>query len=281
MTSDETPRSRSAPASLRDEFVPAVGEPIDPVAMARRDLTKTLPRRFYKEAGVADSDGAYALTLDGKQARTPGRKPLALPTLAAAQALAAEWARQAEVVNPADMPLTRIVNSAIDGVALQADAVVADVARYGASDLVCYRAEGPQTLAAAQSAAWDGLLDFARDALGARLICSQGVAFVEQPAPARAAILAAAQEVAHEGGPLALTALHVMTTLTGSALIALAVARGVLGPQQAWRVAHVDEDHQMALWGADEQALAARARRWNEMEAAAILLKSLRAPPST
>lgn len=274
--------------TIRDDLAPTSGEvfgqdvqPIDPLAMARRDLQKSLPRRFYKEASAEPRDGAFALLLDGRPAKTPAKNPLAAPTLAAAQDLAAEWARQTEVIEPALMPLTRIANSAIDGVAKQMDATIEEIAKYGESDLICYRAKAPEGLAQAQAASWDRILDFAREKLGARLICAEGVIFVEQPEHARRALLAAARQVAEDGpgAPFALAALHVMTTLTGSALLALAVAHGELTPEEAWAAAHVDEDFQMKIWGADEEALRRRARRWTEMEAAARLFRSVRPKP--
>ncbi|MGA2637979.1 ATP12 family chaperone protein [Methylocella sp.] len=279
MSQDKTGQDKTGEANREAGAV----APIDPIAMARRDLQKALPKRFYKEAAAAERDGTYALLLDGRPAKTPGRNAFAAPTLEAAQALAQEWARQAEFIDPAAMPLTRMANSAIDGVAQAIDATAEDIARYGASDLVCYRAGEPEALAKAQAARWDKVLDFAREKLGARLICAEGVNYVEQPEAARQAILAAVKRIAGTGpaAPFALAALHVMTTLTGSALLALAVADGVLTPQEAWEAAHVDEDFQTKIWGADDEALARRARRWTEMEAAAGLLRAVQAREAT
>ncbi len=272
-----SPDEKPTPKSIRDDLSPLPGEiaAIDPVAMARRDLQKTLPRRFYKEASAEPRDGAFALLLDGRAARTPAKNPLTLPTLAAARELAAEWGRQQEIIDPGAMPMTRIVNSAIDGVAREMDATVDEIVKYGGSDLVCYRVGDPEALAQAQAQAWDKIIDFAREKLGARLICTQSVNFVEQPEAARRALREAVRQVAAEG-PFALAALHVITTLTGSALIALAVAYGALTPEEAWAAAHVDEDFQIKFWGADAEALARRQRRWAEMEAAARLLRSAR-----
>jgi chaperone required for assembly of F1-ATPase len=281
MNRDKTPTpNQTMPGNLApapDETTAA--RAIDPIAMARRDMQKALPRRFYKEAAAAGRDGAFTVLLDGRAAKTPTRNLLALPTLAAAQAAADEWARQDEFIDPANMPLTRIAYSAIDGVAQAIDATAADIAKYGGSDLVCYRASEPESLLRAQAANWDKVLDYAREKLGARLVCAEGVNYVEQPEAARRAILAAVKRIAGTEGsaPFALAALHAMTTLTGSALIALAVADGVLTPAEAWSAAHVDEDHQMDVWGADDEALARRARRWTEMEAAARLLREARA----
>ncbi|ACK51040.1 ATP12 ATPase [Methylocella silvestris BL2] len=288
MSSDEKQPGNPARKTIRDDLARAPGEviAIDPVEMARRDLKKSLPRRFYSHAAAApcasSGEGAFALLLDGRPARTPARNPLALPTLEAAEAIAAEWERQQELIDPGQMPLTRIANSAIDGVSNEMDATIADIAQFGGSDLICYRAGEPEALALAEAAAWDPMLNFAREKLGARLICAQGVNYVEQPEPARRAVLQAVREIARPeaGGAFALAALHVMTTLTGSALLALAVAHGALTAEEAWAAAHVDEDYQMQLWGADEAALARRARRWSEMEAAARLLRAARPPES-
>jgi len=252
-------------------------EVIGPVALAKRDLKKALPRRFYKDVAVQQRDGTFVLLLDGRAARSPGGNHLALPCLAAARALADEWSAQNETIDPAAMPLTRIVNSAIDGVAYRLDATVDEIARYAGADLVCYRAAGPRMLKEAQAAAWDPILAFAREKFGAHFICAEGVVFVEQLEAARAAVKEAITRVANSGpaGPFALAALHVTSTLTGSVLLALAVAHGALTHAEAWAAAHVDEDFESRLWGEDAKALHRRARQWREMEAAARLFQAV------
>ena len=251
---------------LANQLAPGQGEPIDPVAMARRDLQKVLPRRFYKEAGALEGEGGFVLTLDGKNAHTPGRQPIHTPSLALTQALAEEWGGQGEFIDPGSMPLTRIVNSALDGVAKEMGEVRAEVVKYAGSDLICYRAGEPQSLVEAQARAWDPILTWAREDLGARFICAEGVVFAAQPEHAVAAVARVVEAV---DSPLALAGLNVMTTITGSALLALAVAKGRLSAAEAWSAAHVDEDFQAAAWGEDAEAAARRARRWLDMEAAA------------
>ena len=251
---------------LANQLLPQHGEPIDPVAMARRDLQKVLPRRFYKEASAQAGEGGFTLVLDGKNAHTPGRLPIRAPAPELAQALAREWNAQGEFIDPASMPLTRIVNSALDGVVREMDEVRAEIMKYAGSDLLCYRAGEPASLVEAQAQAWDPILAWARDDLGARFICAQGVIFAAQPQPAIAAV---ARQVGQVTSPLALAALSVMTTITGSALLALAVALGRLTAAEAWSAAHVDEDFQIRNWGEDEEAAVRRAKRWIDMEAAA------------
>ncbi len=226
------------------------------------------PRRFYKEAGIGPHAAGFALLLDGRTAKTPAGNPLAVGSQRLAEALAAEWAAQGERLDPSSMPLTRIANSAIDGVSREMDAVRADIVRHAGSDLVCYRAEGPEGLVAKQEAAWAPLLAFAREALGARFILAEGVMHVEQSPEALEAIGRALQGY----DAVSLAAIHTVTTLTGSALIALALARHEISAEEAWAAAHVDEDWQMSQWGEDEQALERRAQRWREMEAAGRIL---------
>jgi chaperone required for assembly of F1-ATPase len=241
--------------------------------MARRDQQKALPKRFYAEASVGPVDGGFELLLDGRPAHTPGRNRIVLPTAAAAELVAQEWRAQVDIVDPSTMPVTRIVNSALDGVAREMDAVRDEIVRYAGSDLVCYRASEPEGLVQSQALLWDPVLAFAREDLGARMILAEGVMFAAQPDHAIAAVRRAVEEIA---GPLALASLHVMTTLTGSALIALAVARGRMDPQGAWAATHADEDFQMRIWGGDAEALARRERRWTEMKAAADLYGAVR-----
>jgi chaperone required for assembly of F1-ATPase len=246
--------------------------PPDPFALARRDLQKSLPRRIYAAAGVAVQGVEFLVTLDGRPVRTPAKARLAVPTEALAQALAGEWAAQGEIVDPATMPLTRLVNVAIDAVPGEARAVAAEIAKYGASDLLCYRAEEPLALVEAQSKTWDPILAASEARLAARFRRGTGIIFVEQSAEAKAAVAAtvAAVAAAHNGH-FRLAALHVMTALTGSVLLALAVGAGETDAAEAWAAAHIDEDFQMRLWGEDEQAMARRAVRWQEMAAAALL----------
>jgi chaperone required for assembly of F1-ATPase len=258
---------------LANDIFPKAGEPIDPVAMARRDLQKSLPKRFYKEVGIEARPEGFALLIDGKPAKTPAKNVLAVSSAALGEAIAEEWRAQTDYIDPSNMPLTRISNSAIDGVATQIAATADEVAKYAGSDLVCYRAGEPRGLVEAQAEVWDPILAFARETLGARFVLAEGVMFVEQPEQARQAVHAAVHEIGREaaGAAFRLAALHVMTTLTGSALIAMAVAKGALDAETAWRAAHVDEDFQMQIWGKDEEALSRRSRRWLEMEAAAKL----------
>jgi chaperone required for assembly of F1-ATPase len=233
----------------------------------------SLPKRFYKEVAVRDEGGETALLLDGKPVRTPGKARLALPTRAAADAVAEEWRAQGERIDPSTMPLTRLANSTIDGVRGSEQAVAADIVRHAASDLVSYRAEGPQGLIAAQAKHWDPLLAWAERELNAPLRQVAGVVHVQQPASSLAAI----ERRLDAFSAFELAALHVMTQLTGSALLPLAVALGKLTPEQAWAAAHVDEDWQISQWGEDAEAAARRAHRKRDFDAAAKMLELARA----
>lgn len=240
----------------------------NPMRAAQAAMRPPLPKRFYQEATVAERDGAFALLLDGKPAHTPARQPLSVPSRALAEAVAQEWAGQGSEIDPRAMPLTRLVNSALDGVASRREEVRDDLVRYARSDLTCYRAEGPERLVAAQGAAWDPVLAWARDEIGARFVLGEGVMHVEQPDPA---VQAVARRLAGIASPFRLAALHAMTTLTGSVLIALAHAAGRLAAVEAWAAAHVDETFQEGVWGEDEEAMARRAAREAEFRAASRL----------
>ncbi len=224
-------------------------------------------KRFYGEAGVSACSGGFALLLDGRVARTPGKAGFVLPTAAAAEAVAQEWAAQGETMDFASMPLTRIAFAAIDAVAAKMKEVAAEIVNYAETDLVCYRAESPVSLVHAEAEAWDPILAFAADRLGARFLVAEGVVFAPQPAAAIEAVRKKVEQVARRGA-VALACLSVMTTLTGSVLVALALAERAIGLDEAWRAAHVDEDYQARFWGEDEAAMARRARRFAEMAAA-------------
>lgn len=229
----------------------------------------SLPKRFYKDVTVAYEDGAMAVRLDGKPVRTPGKAALAVPGRALAEAIADEWRAQGERIDPAAMPLTKLANSAIDGVAGQVDAVIDDILAYARADLLCYRAGGPDMLLAAQARHWDPVIAWAKDELGAPLSLTEGIVHVRQP---ESSIAVLKDEIA-KADAFGLTALHVMTALTGSALLALAVARKRLSPEEAWDAAHVDEDFQISQWGEDSEAKARRAAHKRDFDAAARALR--------
>ena len=231
-----------------------------------------LPKRFYKEAKAAPEGDLHVIQLDKRPVRTPKRAPLAFADPALAEAVAAEWEAQREVIDPASMPLTRIANSAIDTVAEHMAETAAEIASYAANDLLCYRADSPEGLARRQGELWDPLVAWADEAFGARLILGEGIVPVQQTEEATARLAEAV--AAFEALPLA--ALHVATTLTGSAILALSVAHQRLSAEDAWTAAHVDEDWQIAQWGEVAEAKARRDARWREMEAAALVLASAR-----
>ena len=240
-------------------------KPANPMESARRGQRPEQARRFYKKAVAGPHESGFALFLDGRMVKTPGRKPLAVASPAVADALAAEWDEQGERIDPFTMPVTRIVNAAVDRVAGETAAVRAEIVKYAGTDLVCYRADAPQSLVDAQAAAWDPLVEWAREALGARFVLAVGVVPVRQDDGATAAIDRAVAPF----DALSLAALSTVTTLTGSAVIALALAHRLLSAEEAWAAAHVDEDWQMSQWGRDEAAILSRAFRWREMAAAA------------
>ena len=230
---------------------------------------ETRRKRFYKEvSAVPAASGAFRIELDGRPIRTPGRYVLALDRLELAEDVAEEWRAQGENIDPASMPLTRIVNSAIDGVAGQEMEVRADFLAYAGSDLLCYLAEGPAELIERQSRLWGAIHAWAKRTHAIEFEFAVGVMPVEQPA----AMLARFDAAIGERTALELAGLHVVTTLTGSALLALALLHGEIGAQEAWALAHIDEDFQIERWGNDEEAVARRERRWREMSAACRVL---------
>ena len=244
-------------------------ERVDPRELARRNM-RSFKRRFYAAVAVRGEPDRFAVLLDERPIKTPARRALAAPRRPLAETIAEEWRGQAEFIDPAGMPMTRLANSIIDGVTVAEGDVAAEIVKYLGSDLVCYRASTPQGLVARQAQHWDPILAWARAALGAAFVTVGGVAFRPQPDEAIARASAAIPR-----DPWRLGAVHVATTLTGSALIALALAAGELGLDAAWTAAHVDEDWNMEFWGRDDLAMKRRAYRFAEMTAAAQVLEQM------
>ena len=247
----------------------------DPVRRAQIQMKTPLPKCFYKDVGIGRDAERFTIELDGRTVKTPAKRLLSLPTRAAAELVAAEWREQRDVINPGTMPITRLVNSGLDGVAGELDAVMADIVKYAGTDLLCYRADTPESLVAAQAAKWDPVLYWAADAIGARFVLAQGIIHQEQPGIAIDAYAGALEKYRE---PLAIAALHTITTLTGSAILALALAEGRLSSEEAWIAAHADEDWNIQQWGSDAEAEARRAHRWRDMKASSDLLNALARP---
>jgi len=227
-----------------------------------------LRKRFYEAVAVGASADGHRVLLDGRPIRTPAKKAAVVPSAGLAERLAEEWQAQQTVIDPASMPMTRLVNTAIDGIAGQEHAVRDDVAKYAGSDLLCYRAGHPQELADRQAKCWDPVLAWFAELHEARFVTIQGVMPVKQSE----AVLAAFRSTLDREGALSLAALHVVTTMTGSAVLAMALRQGYANSAQIWDLAHVDEDWQISHWGEDFEASERRDKRWREFSAAAELL---------
>lgn len=237
----------------------------NPMTRARTGSRARLPKRFYTSAEAAEAEDGWAVVLDTRPVKTPARRGLVLPERALAEAVAGEWAAQESVVDPATMPLTRLANSALDGVNDALDQVRADVVRFAETDLLCYRAEEPEELIELQTQVWDPVLDWAREALDLRFNLAAGIVHVAQPPET----LERARDLMGNFDAFALSGVHVMTSLTGSVVLPLAVAHGRLSAEDAWAASLVDEDFQIAKWGEDAEAMRRREERWADMEAAA------------
>jgi chaperone required for assembly of F1-ATPase len=256
---------------MRELFEEVAGNsPLDPEEAVRRTTRTPKRKRFYAKAGAVEGKDGFVVTLDDKPVRTPSGRQLMVPVRAIADAIVAEWEAQQEFIDPLIMPMTRFANSVVDAVIDRVEAVTEDMAKYFESDLLFYRAGHPEALVAREAAHWDPLLFWAADTLGAHFILAEGIVHVRQPESAIAAVRAALP-----ADPWSIAALHVITTLTGSALLALALSRGVVDPDQAWAAAHVDEDWNIEKWGVDEEVAAKRAARLVDFRAAVRILEAL------
>jgi chaperone required for assembly of F1-ATPase len=237
-------------------------------AARRSTLGRSCPG-FYKDVGVGTVGESFAVTLDGRSPRTPGQKPVVVPNEALARAMASEWAAQGEFIDPETMPFVRHINSAIEAGEERAQAFRDEIVKYASSDLLLYRADSPRELVAEQERLWDEAL--------VRLARHFGVGFqptigiVHQPQPAVTLARLAASLESERLIPL--IAMVSITGITGSGLLALALRRGLMTPDEAWAAAHVDEDHNIRLWGEVEEATERRQKRRRDYDAAVAILE--------
>lgn len=228
-----------------------------------------LSKRFYKAAGCAPRDDGFAVVLDERELKTPGRAAVRVPNAALGQAVAAEWDAQVSHIDPSTMPRTRIVTTAIDRVALDRGPAIDEIVGYAGTDLVCYRADDPEELVALQEQAWDPLLDWFAEATGARLKSTRGIIHVQQDEGALGQVAALLGEI----DPISLTALHTLVTISGSAVIGLAMLKGRLDADAGYAASRVDDIFQINKWGEDEEAAARAAFHKVEFDAAADVIR--------
>jgi chaperone required for assembly of F1-ATPase len=230
-------------------------------------------KRFYKETAVDLGDGGHRILLDGRPMRTPAKAVLVVPTRALAEAIAAEWGAVPDKadINVSYLPLTRLAATGLDRVTSQRARVIEDTAKYAGSDMLCYRASEPETLVKRQQAIWQPLLDWADARYGARLVIVEGLAFVEQPADAVARL----HEAVATHSDLGLSALYNLTHISGSLIVALAVAEGHLAAADAFAAAQLDELYQVERWGEDPIATKRHEGIRHDIEAGARFLALL------
>jgi chaperone required for assembly of F1-ATPase len=258
---------------MRDQLEEAHKHRDDGYGRAQHLNQVELPKRFYTAVDVARGEDGFAITLDGRPLRTPGKKiPVILPVLGIAQVMAEEWAAQDKHIDPATMPMTRLINSALESGEAMVPVFRAEVGKFAGNDLLLYRADSPQELVAAQEEAWDGVLVKLARKFDVAFQPTIGIIHQDQPVSTLEKL-----DAALEGqGLLSLTALVSITGLTGSGLLAIALLYQLVTPDEAWAAAHVDEDYQIRLWGEDEEASERRAKRRVEFDVAVSVVEALR-----
>ena len=228
-------------------------------------------KRFWTEAKTASAGDGWTVLLDGRPVRTPAKRQVIVPVSKMAEAIAREWDAQDETIQPLSMPMTRAAATCLDRVTPEAKAVAVNIASYGETDLLCYRAEAPVALVDRQAHGWDPVLTWAREALGAQLTVGTGVMHIAQSSEA---VEALSREVSGLD-PWRLTCLAELTTISGSLVLGLAVRHGRLDASEAWRLSRVDEDWNIEQWGEDHDAAEQAAKREADFLHAAHVLELL------
>ena len=258
---------------MRDQLEDAHQHRDDGYGRAQHLNKVELPKRFYKDVAAGPVDGGFTVTLDGRQVRTPGKKiPIVAPAAAIATTMAEEWARQGEFIDPATMPMVRLVNSAIESGEEMVPAFREEVIKFAGSDLMLYRAEGPRELVSEQEVIWDNALTTLARHFGVSFQPTIGIIHQSQP---KATLDRLAEALATEN-LLTATALVSITGLTGSGLLAIGLLHRLFSPDLVWKSAHIDEDFQISQWGEDEEAADRRARRRVEFDTAVAVVEALR-----
>jgi len=253
---------------MRDFLDDAHAHRDDGYGRAQAHVKRELPKRFYKEATVVPAEGGFAVALDGRIPKTPGSKQVVVPIEAIADRMAEEWRAQGEFIDPETMPMVRLINSAVEAGADSLPALRAEIIKYAGNDLMLYRADGPDSLVRRQEELWDDVLVKLARKFGVAFQPTTGILHQPQPDVTLAKLAATI-----ESEPLLpLTAMNAVMSITGSGLLAIAVRHGLIDAEAAWVAAHVDEDHNISLWGEVEEIGVRRTKRRREYDAAIDVL---------
>lgn len=244
----------------------------DGYGRAQRQLKENLPKRFYTEVGVGTVGEGFAVTLDGKTPRTPGQKPVIVPRRAIAETMAAEWAAQGKFIDPETMPTVRLINSAVEAGDERLDALRAEIVKYAGNDLLLYRADGPSSLVAEQEKHWDGALVKLARHFGIGFQPTVGLLHQAQPQSTIDRLERAVADI----GLFEAVAMVSLVGITGSGLLIIAHREGLLDPEEVWAAAHVDEDHNIRLWGEVHEATERRSKNRRDYDAALKVLEAIR-----
>jgi chaperone required for assembly of F1-ATPase len=245
----------------------------DGYGRAQRQLKENLPRRFYQQVGVGTVGDGFAVTLDGKTPRTPGQKPVVVPHRRIAETMAAEWAAQGTLIDPETMPTVRLINAAVEAGEGRVPALRAEIVKYAGNDLLLYRADTPSSLVAEQEKHWDGALVKLARHFGIAFRPTVGVLHQPQPQPTLDRLAAAVADL----GLLEAVAMVSLVGITGSGLLVIAHREGLLDAEDIWSAAHVDEDHNLRLWGEVHEATERRRKNRRDYDAALQVLDAIRA----
>ncbi len=249
---------------MREFLEDAIEHREDGYGRAQKHAQRELPRRFYETADVEARADGYAVTLDGRPTKTRGQVPVVVPVEQLGRDMAAEWGAQGTHIDPDTMPVVKLINSALEGGEATADALRKEVIKFAGNDLLLYRAESPRELVAEQERRWDDAL--VRVARHFNVAFQPTVGIIHQAQPGET--LTRLDEAVADADILTLTALVSITGITSSGLLAISLRHGLIGADEAWAAAHVDEDHNIRLWGEDPEAAARRAQRRKEYDAA-------------
>ncbi|WP_340150271.1 ATP12 family protein [uncultured Sneathiella sp.] len=226
-------------------------------------------KRFYKTVTAEEDGGVYSVCLDGRVIKTPAKAHLRLPTRALAEAIAGEWNAQSDKIEPANMPLMQAAATAIDRVTPQREKVIDEIAAYGGSDMVCYRACYPVSLVEKQAAAWDPMLAWIKNRHQVTLHVAEGIMHIQQPGES----LAKLRALVSGQQDMTLAPLYNITALCGSLVIALAVLDGRITAEDAFEISEIDETHAMEQWGSDAEAVKRRENNKESLAASARFLQ--------
>ena len=209
-------------------------------------------KKFWKIVQVKKKlKNSFEILLDKRILKTPMQKDLIFSNYKIAKETALEWDIDEKEINTENMVFYGLISTAIDKISNDKVSYIENVLGFINTDLICYRADGPNELVDLQNNSWNPIISFIKKYIDVELKFFIGV----MPSKQSLDIFNRLKTLINSFSDIEISALHRMTNLTGSIFISICILKGDVLKNEAFELSFLDELYQAKNWGIEEESL--------------------------